>query len=623
MTITPTASLGDQFPSPLAAIRQMRADAQDAVVAVGGQTGTQATAYVHSRVDAAITEMASSPHPPHAVFVTGSAGGGKSGAAEYQRQMHGDLFSQIVEDATHSDSPGEDQADSLARKLAPLADDAVRRPDKPLLVAANIGMLIQLAPLWEERGYKFSGLVYELFTRLSLPVPETAAPLPHPLDIAVLNLDHRPTSGPGGLLPDMLKRLSPSEGASLFDARRCATCPAVSHCPAYTNAVLLSTEAGTAFDRLARRAAVERGRNDTPRALWDLVSRVMMPPRLYDAFADPCQASMKAYEENDIAFVLEGLLPVTAFTADSEVGPRLAAQSPALAPTREAYEAFANAGLEPSLDAVPLRNLAKRTEEGGVEAPALRTAAEALGSASSRPDTAEERVWRQTVARSVIGARHFLGELPDLQGTEEEPFLRALEVYDRWQTAQVSGTVDPSLEEEVEQHINEMVTELADGFAALFGVRAGGDTFLPVHNYDAREQTRAHVRFRLTLSEAPPQPDKPTMSNPEGARQVGYRPMAVTLLLEPAGDHGPGVELAVDLPSYRILSGARRGMASSGDAERIYALRRAAGNLSRLAAQQQDVAMLLDEPGSGCRYIVEPRKSFSGKLTLSTRMVAE
>ncbi|MFJ6939650.1 hypothetical protein [Streptomyces sp. NPDC101132] len=580
-------------------------------------------AYVHSTVDTGITGMASSPRPPHAIFVTGSAGGGKSGAAEYQRQVHGDLFSQIVEDATHADNPGEDQADSLARKLAPLADDAPSRPDKPLLVAANIGMLIQLAPMWQERGYKFTGLVRDLFTRLGLPVPDPAAPMVHPLEIAVLNLDHRPTAGPGGLLPAMLKRLSPGGKSDLFDARRCGTCPAVSHCPAYTNAVLLSSKPGADFDRLARRAAVERGRNDTPRALWDLLSRVIMPPHLYDAFADPCQASVKAKEENDIAFVMDGLLPVTAFAADGEVGPRLRAQSPALAPTREAYEAFANAGLDPSFDAAPLWKLVQDVGGSGGDAPALRTAAEALEGASVRPDAAQERAWRQKIGRTVIGARYFLGELPDLQGSDEKPFLRALEAYARWQTAMVSGTVDTSLEEQVEQHVNEMVTELADGFAALFGVRASGDTFLPVHNYDAREQTRAHVRFRLTLTEAPPRPDRPTTSNPEGTRQVGYRPMAVTLLLEPAGDGTPAVELAVDLPSYRILSGAKRGMASSGDAERIYALRRAAGNLSRLAAQQPDVAMLVDDPGSGCRYIVEPRTSFSGKLALTARMVTE
>ncbi|MFF3356774.1 hypothetical protein ACFYWN_29965 [Streptomyces sp. NPDC002917] len=623
MTNTQSTPLADRPPSPLSAIRQMRADSQDSVVAVGSQTDTQATAYVHGSVDEAITALATSPCPPHAIFVTGSAGGGKSGAAEYQRQGHEGRFSAIVEDATHADSPGEDQADSLARKLGPLADDAVQRPGAPLLVAANIGMLIQLAPMWKERGYRFTGLIHQLFSRLGLPVSEPAGPLGLPLEVAVLNLDHRPTSGQGGLLPDMLQRLSPGGENSLFDARRCGTCPAISHCPAYANAVLLSSTAGTAFDKLARRAAVARGRSDTPRALWDLVSRVILPPQLYDRFADPCEASMQAYRDNDAAFVLAGLLPVTAFTAGGEVGSRVTVQAPALAPTREAYEAFANAGLRPAQDAEPLRRLAIDVVAAGLDAPALRTAAEALEGGFSGGEGVHERAWRDTVARTVIGTRHFLGELPDPQGDEEESFFRALRVYDRWQVADLSNSVDTALEDEVEEHIGEMVAELAEGFAALFGARAGGSTFLPVHNYDAREQTRAHVQFRLSLSEALPMPDKPSRNNPEGARRVGYRPMAITLLLEPAQDGKPGVELAVDLPSYQILSGAKRGMASSGDAERIYALRRAAGTLARLAAAQEGVAMLVDDPESECRYIVEPRRSFSGKLSLSARMVTE
>ncbi|MCW2899040.1 MAG: hypothetical protein JWO67_1305 [Streptosporangiaceae bacterium] len=623
MTNTQPSPPRDQLPSPLVAIRQMRADSKDAVVAVGGQTGTQATAYVPSPVDEAITALASSPSPPHAIFVTGSAGGGKSGAAEYQRQAHEALFSAIVEDATHADSPGEDQADSLARKLALLADDAAQRPGIPLLVAANIGMLIQLAPMWEERGYKFTALVHELFSRLGLPISEPDGPPRLPLEVAVLNLDHRPTSGQGGLLPAMLQRLSPGGETSLFDARRCGTCSAVSHCPAYSNAVLLSSTVAPAFDRLARRAAVERGRSDTPRALWDLVSRVILPPKLYDHFADPCEASVRAHQDNDVAFVLAGLLSVTAFTASGDVGLRVTAQAPALAPTREAYEAFANAGLRPAQDAEPLRRMAATVEAAGLDAPALRTAAEALESGFSGPDAAQERAWRDTVAHTVIGTRYFLGELPDPQGDEEEQFFRALAVYDRWQAADLSGSVDTALEDEVEKHVGAMVAELAEGFAALFGARAAGGTFLPVHNYDAREQTRAHVQFKLSLGEVLPVPDKPSKSNPEGTRRVGYRPMAVTLLLEPAQDGRPGAELAVDLPSYRILSGAKRGMASSGDAERIYALRRAAGTVARLAAAQDGVAMLVDDPESECRYIVEPRRSFSGKLALSARMVTE
>ncbi|MFI7114794.1 hypothetical protein ACIBK9_51375 [Nonomuraea sp. NPDC050227] len=593
-------------------------------MAVGSQTSSQAAAYIHGPVDAAITELASARRPPHAIFVTGSAGGGKSGAAEYQRQNHDSLFSAIVEDATHADSPGEDQTDTLARRLAPLADDARQRPSAPLLVAANIGMLIQLAPMWEERGYKFTSLVHQLFTRLGLPTSEPPARVELPLEIAVLNLDHRPTSGDEGLLASMLKRLSPGVPGSLFDAARCGSCPAISHCPAHANAVLLSSVAAPEFIKLARRAAVERGRSDTPRALWDLVSRVILPPDLYDRFPDPCQASMQAQQSDDAGFVLAGLLPLTAFIAKGEVGPRLAIQAPAFAPTRHAYEAFANAGLLPAEDAAPVRRLAKAIQETGLNAPALQTAAQALEKGFRGTDSSQERTWRDLVARIVLGSLFFLGELPDPQEDEETQFYRALAAYERWQAAELADGADAAVLEEVEAAVGSMVAELAAGFAALFGARAASGTYLPVHNYDARERTRAYVRFELFLNEdTPPTRDLPSRANPNGARWVGYRPMAVTLRLEKAQDYRHSIELPVDLPSYRILIAAKRGMASSSDAERVYALRRAAGTLARLAAKQSGVLMLVDDPGSGCRYIIEPKRSFSGKQTLSARMVTE
>ncbi|WP_405140681.1 hypothetical protein OG589_27405 [Sphaerisporangium sp. NBC_01403] len=603
----------------------MRADSQDAVVAVGSQTGSQATAYVHGPVDAAITELASAPHRPHAIFVTGSAGGGKSGALEYQRQEHEGLFSAIVEDATHADSPGEDQADSLARRLAALADDAHQRPSAPLLVAANIGMLIQLAPMWEERGYKFAALVHQLFTRLGLPTAESAAPTELPLKIVVLNLDHRRTSGDGGLLASMLQRLSPGAPGSLLDAGACGSCPAISHCPAHANAVLLSSVAASGFDQLARRAAVERGRSDTPRALWDLISRVVLPSDLYDRFPDPCEASVRAYRSDDTRFVLAGLLPVTAFTAKGEVGPRIATQAPAFAPTRQAYKAFASAGLLPAEDAAPVRRLLQAVQEAGLDAPALQTAAQALERGFNGADSSQERAWRDLVAHTVLGSLYFLDELPDPQKGEEQQFFRALEAYERWQAAELADSADdPAVLQEMEAAVGSMVAELAEGFAALFGARAVSDTYLPVHNYDAREQTRAYVKFELSLNQdTPPMLDLPSSTNPDGARRVGYRPMAVTLRLEKAQNGRPSTEIAVDLPSYRILSAAKRGMASSGDAERVYALRRAAGTLARLAATRSDVFMLVDDPGSGCRYIIEPKRSFTGKQTLSARMVTE
>ena len=612
-------------PSPLQAIRLMRADAQDAVVALGSQTASQKAAYVSGRVDDEITALASADRPPHAIFITGSAGGGKSGAAEYQRQRNAHLFSRIVEDATHADDPGKDQADTLAQRLDPLSDGALSRPDRPLLVAANIGMLIQLAPLWASRGHRFGQLVAALFQRLGLPIgpglelsADPASPAALPLTIEVLNLDHRPTSGEDGLLSDMLKRLDPTAADSLFKSERCEACPAIAHCPAQANAVLLSSVARPQFAALARRAALESGRSDTPRALWDLISRVILPPALYDGFADPCDASIKAHRSSDTGFVLTGLLTATAFAAAGEIGRRVALQDPSNAPTKGAYEAFANAGLVPERDAAPMRDLADAVAEQGMRAPALETAVAALAAPTGVLEPMEERAWRDSVARTEIGARFFLGELNDPSAGPDARFFDALSVYERWQAAVVEGRRTQELEAEVDDKVSRLARELADGFAALFGASAQGETYLPVHNYDVRGQTRTYVQFTLGLGDNPPVLDGPFHNNKEGTRRVGYRPVAITMQL---GDSG--TRLIVDLPTYRILVAAQRGMASSRDAERTFALRRAAGTLARIAARNPLVPMLVDDAESAARYALTPQVGFGGNTNLSTRMVTE
>ncbi|MGY1751085.1 hypothetical protein [Modestobacter sp. SYSU DS0511] len=623
MTGSSDVDFNPELPSPLQALRNLRADARDAVVAVGAQTGAQAAAYVRSALDEAITLLARADPLPHAIFVTGSAGGGKSGAAEYQQRENPGLFFDIVEDATHSDGPSRDQAATLAERLAPLADGNDLRPDQPILVAANIGMIVQLAALWRERGYGFDALISQLFSSLGLPgapsVPDGAVPL----DVRVLNLDDRPTSGPGGLLPSMLPLLQPAPSGTVFNDARCGTCLAIEYCPARANAALLAGLAADLVDDLAARAAIERGRQDTPRALWDFLSRVALPESHYGTEGDPCLASQRAHREDDKHWVATGLLPVTLFaaradrgSAQEDLGARIGRLDPARAPTADAYEAFAGAGLLPADDAAPLRELIEAAREHGSEEPALATAEAAL--AEGARDGADDLSWRATAARLRLGVSALLGRLTRQEAAGEDAFLAALEVYERWQRLEAAGEDTIPLVDEMEERLGSLVDELGKGLARLFGETLDGRTFLPVQNYDPREPSRAFVQFDLAIATAPPALDRPTAANPEGTALIGYRPLAVSLDLD------AGIRVSIDLPTYRLLADARRGLAGgSGDPERTFALRRAAEAIARAAAETEDVTMLVTDPSSGRRYQVTSQKGLAGRVNLRARAVNE
>ncbi|NKY48396.1 hypothetical protein [Nocardia cerradoensis] len=612
------APFDEALPSPLRSLRALRADARDAVVALGAQTGAQATTYVASAVDDAITELASSSPVPHAIVIAGSAGGGKSGCAERQRQAAPNLFSDIVEDATHSDRPSEDQADTLARRLAPLADCAGARPERPVLIAANTGMIVQLAAAWTEprRGHAFDGLIRRLFLALGLPGAPDDPRDALPLDVRVLNLDDRPTSGEGGLLRGMLPMLRPAATGTAFPDERCATCAAIAYCPARANAELLATVGVDVVDRLASRAAVERARQDTPRALWDFLSRMALPDSHYASDEDPCAASARAYRDSDAGWVVSGLVPLTMFRAGGDVGRRVARLDPARQPRRETYDAFAGAGLMPEDDAEPLRRLADHARSAGCDEAAIATAASAL--AQGVADGADEREWRDAAAHIKLGVAVLLGELVPDDDPAERPFLQALALYERWQRLEADGADTSAVLEEMEDPFDLLVTQLANGLARMFGETHDDRTFLPVRNYDPREASRAFVEFQLHVSTAQPELDRATAANHEGTRLIGYRPMAVSLQLE------AGISVNVDLPTYRLLDATRKGLAGgSGDAERTFALRRASEAIARATAESEGVAMLVTDPGTSRRYLVTTQAGLGGRLNLRARAVSE
>ena len=106
--------------SPIARIRELRARAPGSVVAVDGMNELQQGAFVPSETERRLLELAASDERPDLLLLSGSAGSGKSALIDRLERAQPELFELVVQDATHSDSPSDTQADVLERFFAPL-----------------------------------------------------------------------------------------------------------------------------------------------------------------------------------------------------------------------------------------------------------------------------------------------------------------------------------------------------------------------------------------------------------------------------------------------------------------------------------------------------------------------
>jgi hypothetical protein len=610
-TSPPGAPFAADLPSPILPVLALRNDAPESVVALGGPSDLQRRTYRPGTLDAALLQAAEADPKPHAILLTGSAGSGKSAAVEAQRDQHPGLFSGIVEDATHADEPSQTQADALKDRLAGLADGAAR-PDPPLLIAANTGMLLQLFRAWRPTG-EFAQLEAAILSALGLTSPP---PANGDLRVTVLNLDDRPTAGPGSLLEQFLPQLDPDDpGGIMAGAARCGTCQVRGWCPVRTNAVLASRAALPALSQLGHGAARERGRHDSPRSMWDWISRIIAPPAAFAAEIDPCQEVARAARDSDLPWLLENLLPTTAFSATSDLGYRVAQLSPALQPTRQAYELLAAAGIDPVGDAASLAQLA--SIDARAEAAQAAAAARAAGAGEDIPE------FRQLLGRTAVGAAALASpaDWPLTGARDAELFARALEAYASYQSRELRHLTDAELtavEEAAVRELEPLVFTVAQGLARLLGRYAEGRAFLPLRSYDPRERGKVHVAVQASLGEDGmlPVEDSTISNNGRFALSIGYLPLAIEL------DLHQQARLVLDLPTYRLLAGAAAGglvAASQGD-ERFHALRRAAEALARDAAARPD-AQLLAESG-GRAYLITQAAGLGRRRPLRVRQVA-
>lgn len=598
---TAPAPFDTELPSPIGAVLELRASARDAVVVADDLTALQRRMLVPTGLEERIVAAATGDDVPALIVIGGSAGGGKSAAISRLGSDNRNAFAGVLEDATHAESPDQEQYDTLVRFLAPLDDGQGPYSGKPLLIAMNTGMAIRFFDQLVEREgreHRFSALEAELRRQLELPESEPRAELPG--RVLVVNLDLRMTvGGEGSLFRRMLAMLAPDDPEGVMaGAPRCATCRVRDFCFVRTNAEIVSADpAAAALDDAAEELALTRGRPLQPRALWDLIADVVTGGEPFDGVSDPCQLIADLAHRGERVAVWRRLVANGAFIDPyGELGSDLKRLDPSYLPDDRVHDLLTAAGIDPAQDGVELRRR--------LGAPGAREAVETAAAALAAGEVKEgERYDRVFAGRGLVRAAALAGEVA-LGGAGDELFRLALADY-----AQDGLTSDANL--------NALQQRLSTALARAFGVEAGPESFFYTRAYDPRRAHAVLVAADLLDGELLKlvYPDPARAASPEGARIAGYRPLAITFELA-------GVELHVDLPLFRLLDLTAAGTKpSSADLERFFALRRAAESLGRAAAADERRPLLIAERDSGRRYRLGHRRDVLGNSVLAVQEV--
>jgi hypothetical protein len=588
------------LPSPIALVRELQARAPGSVVGVAGMSELQSSAYIPTPVEDRLSELLQSEEPPHLIVVSGSAGGGKSALIARIEQRHPDLFADVVQDATHSDSPSTTQAAQLSAFFAPFADDRDEPPaDGPRIVAINTGMMLALFTVLGPDS-EFTLLEATLKYRMGITRERPAAA---PWRLVVINLDLRPTAGGAGLFRPMLSLLDFSNpGGLLQGAPRCATCRVRAYCPVRTNSIVAARVGPAALDLLAERAAVERSRHSGPRQLYDFAARALLGNQGFDRHADPCDEVASAARAENREWVFDRLLPRALFRLGGELGERVQSLDPSLQPSHTGHGLLARAGILPGEDAKTLLEL----DPGGAEA--LATAADHLASGDAP---------RAATGRALIVASFLQG--PDGWPVGDDvtaAYGTLLAEYDSYSRGEAGPF--PNLEG--------LRNLLGRALARTFGLLHGATPYLPVKAYDPREPSRIFVEGTLRMEDGsyrlPPDPSRgeraaghPADEKNGDAELAGHRPLAIRVQLK-------DVELLLTLPLYRLLrQAAAATLASTADLERFYGLRHAVEALAR-SVSGEGRQMIVERPGDNKRFAVHEGTTLSGTATVIVEELA-
>jgi hypothetical protein len=545
------------------------------------------------RLEESLWARLACPDAPRLLVLTGSAGSGKSATINHLIELEtttgAGRVGERLADATHSDSPDQEQGRRLAEFFRPFADGADLPDDPCRLVALNTGMALSF--FHDLPGLDgtpaLTGLEELLRRRLGLPSPRAGAGSPWLEDaVLVVNLDLRPTAGaPGDLFEEILERLDPARPDGVFaGAARCGHCNVQDWCWPMANARALSSTSGRhAINGAAGRVALARGRQLAPRALWDAAAELALAG-LPCAAADPCDeiadvARRGAHEE-----LLRGLACSAALDgpAQGSLLWELSGFDPTFAAGDQAHALISDAGLAPEHDAAELL----RRLDG--EHPAVARAASYLRR-GRMPDDGD-RYWGRMLARAA-----WLGGELDADVGLDPDFGQALEAQ-----AAGRGLEDDAMERAFQQ--------VQDGLAAVFGLVSGVEHYYPTSTPAPGASADLLVKADLLDGYLEPAPDPAIRTNPPGAETVRYRPLALALRVA-------GQEVTVDYPLWQLLRRAALGAPPNVvDLERFLSLRTAMRQVGVDAAAANSPLLVRQRGQGGRKFRLVARSSSSDAL---------
>lgn len=604
--MTAAAPFDTGLPSPIQRLAQLRAQARESVVRDSDPTAIQRLMAPAGILEDALWEQLGGEAAPRLLVLTGSAGCGKSALInhllEREHVTGAGRIGQHLADATHADSPDQQQAERLATFFAAFADGAEPPSGPCQLVALNTGMALRFFhDLPRLRSVPaLTGLETLLRRRLGLPLSPHAG---EPADwlhsaVLVVNLDHRPTAGaPGDLFEQILKRLDPSDQSGVLEgATRCETCGVRDWCWPMANAVALSSAEGrSALNTAAGDVALKRGRQLSPRSLWDAAAELALAGIDTDGLShpDPCYSIAEiALARNESALV-SGLACSSALdqARQGTLLSDIAARDPGYVPSRTAHELISDAGLAPDQDGQHLRQW---LSTDGVSHPAVLRAADAISSGRvTSPDSMSS--WGRVLAR----AAWLNNALPTSSGVDET-FANALSAQGK--AFDVEGSAD-------DDALDIALTTIEEGLAAVFGLTSGPEHFFPTSTPAPGNRADILVQARLVQDgHITTEPDPVVTANRVGSLLVRYRPVALSLI---AGDR----HISVDYPLWCMLRDAASGaVPSTVELERFLALRQAIRTLGvkEAAAEKRNPLLVRERTASGRKFRIITRTT--GKL---------
>lgn len=585
------------LPSPITSILQLRAGAEGAVAVAGALSDEQRRRTVDTGLEERILDAALREGGPELIVLSGSAGGGKSLAIATLTEAAPDAFGAWIEDATHSESPSQDQVDRLGDFFSPFTDGSPPVGGRPRIIAMNTGMVIRFFAALRSRApggrHHLTELEAVLKARMGLAggVPAGGAMARR---VLVVNLDQRPTTGgQSSLFSAMLRSADPSRpGGILGGSPRCATCQVRPWCFVRSNAQIASSVAvAAALDGAADRVALERGRPIPPRALWDLIAQLLTGGEPFAGSEDPCYTIAEIARADDRERVWRRLLPNGIFIGaePGSLAAGVAALDPSFDPASETHDLLARTGIDVAGDAAAFRAALAADPE----------AAEAVATAASAMPSLD----RAEVARAMVRAGFLSGRVP-LPGDPDATFLDALEEYATFHAGRPTVAALEGL------------TDLAaTALARTFGEEAGPERFFHIDAGDPRRSVTVMAGADLHGDLLKVAPDPVISANEPGAAVAGYRPLAVSVDLA-------GVELPVGLALYRVLRQAAAGtLPSAADLAHFFALRRAVEAIGRIASADHTRPLLIADRVEGRRYRVAQRRDIRGQNQVTVQEI--